>query len=87
MNCGYFCVLWRIFFGYTGIPLTPLADPERYSNKNVSKEWKEKLCIFKQTRPPNQTLDRFPQSLVWNFFTAKMQTSLLKKAPTARGRQ
>ena len=41
MNYGYFCVFWRIFFGYTGIPLTPLADPERYSNKNVSKEWKE----------------------------------------------
>ena len=27
MNFGYFGVFWRIFFGYTGIPLPPLADP------------------------------------------------------------
>ena len=25
---GYFWVFWRIFFGYTGIPLPPLADPD-----------------------------------------------------------
>ena len=26
-NFGYFWVFWRIFFGYTGIPLPLLADP------------------------------------------------------------
>ena len=30
MNFGYFWVFWRIFFGYTGIPLSPLADPEKW---------------------------------------------------------
>ena len=30
MNFGYFWVFWRIFFGYTGIPLPPLADPEKW---------------------------------------------------------
>ena len=37
MNCGYFWVFWRIFFGYTGIPLPPpsppMADPEGYQNE------------------------------------------------------
>ena len=28
MNFGYFWVFWRIFFGYTGIPLPLLADPD-----------------------------------------------------------
>ena len=28
MNLGYFWVFWRIFFGYTGLPLPPLADPD-----------------------------------------------------------
>ena len=28
MIFGYFGIFWRIFFGYTGIPLPPLADPE-----------------------------------------------------------
>ena len=27
MNFGYFGVFWRIFFGYTGIPLPLMADP------------------------------------------------------------
>ena len=30
MNFGYFWVFWRIFFGYTGIPLPPPADPEKW---------------------------------------------------------
>ena len=29
MNFGHFWVFWRIFFGDTGIPLPPLADPDQ----------------------------------------------------------
>ena len=82
---GIFVYFGEFFSGilvYHSSPWPTLKDtPIKMFQKNG-----KKLCIFKQTRPPNQTLDRFPQ-LVWNFFTAKMQTSLLKKAPTARGRQ
>ena len=83
MNCGYFCVFWRIFFGYTGIPLTPLADPERYSNKNVSKEWKEKLCIFKQTRPPNQT-GQISTIIGMEFFYSQNADISLEKGPNSK---
>ena len=34
MNFGYFWVFWRIFFGYTGIPLPPLADPDLLRQRN-----------------------------------------------------
>ena len=34
MNFGYFGVFWRIFFGYTGISLPPLADPEKCANND-----------------------------------------------------
>ena len=33
MNFGYFWVFWRMFFGYTGIPLPPVADHEDNGGK------------------------------------------------------
>ena len=34
MIFGYFGVFWRIFFGYTGVPLPHLADPASRRGKN-----------------------------------------------------
>ena len=48
MNFGYFWVFWRIFFRYTGIPLSPLADPDEttFSHKIVSVSlYSDKTCV------------------------------------------
>ena len=36
MNFGYFGVFWRIFFGCTGIPLPPLADPAKWPENGIN---------------------------------------------------
>ena len=47
MNFGYFWVFWLIFFGYTGIPLPPLADPDKGASveeRPVTNPSIENLC-------------------------------------------
>ena len=51
MNFGYFWVFWRIFFGYTGIPLLPLADPDLSPFGNVCQDPNVKANALSTIRP------------------------------------
>ena len=59
MNFGYFWVFWRIFLGYTGIPLPPLADPDSTGHHQGKKIPSTTYIIAHVTSSDNSRWEKF----------------------------
>ena len=62
MNFGYFWLFWRIFFGYTGIPLYPWPTLERGNREKKTFVYLAH-AIIKKSRKPCDVLQRFRAKL------------------------
>ena len=80
---GIFVYFGEFFSGilvYHSPPWPTLKDtPIKMFQKNG-----KKLCIFKQTRPPNQTLDRFPQYYWYRIVYSQNADISLEKGPNSK---